>query len=92
MEDITQNPALNELLQKYDKQDWNEVILKLCLISLGYLNANNPQPLYSFDELDEVLLNLFKKSIKTIKKNNNFFTKNMKNNYNKNIKLTKWKT
>ena len=57
MEDITQNPALNEFLQKYDKQDWNEVILKLCLISLGYLNANNPKPLYSFDELDEVLLN-----------------------------------
>ena len=57
MEDITQNPALNEFLQKYDKRDWNEVILKLCLISLGYLNANNPKPLYSFDELDEVLLN-----------------------------------
>ena len=26
MEDITQNPALNEFLQKYDKRDWNEVI------------------------------------------------------------------
>ena len=57
MEQITQNPLLNEFLQKYDKRDWNDVILKLCLISLGYLNSTNPKPVYSFDELDDVLLN-----------------------------------
>ena len=57
MDEIMQNPAINEFIQKYDKRDWNQVIIKLCLISLGYLNFNNPKPLYSFDELDEVLLN-----------------------------------
>ena len=57
MDEIIQNPAINEFLQKYDQRDWNQVIIKLCLISLGFLNSNNPKPLYSFDELDEVLLN-----------------------------------
>ena len=57
MEEIIQNPILNKFLEKYDERDWNEIILKLCLISLGYLNSNYPKELYSFNELDEILLN-----------------------------------
>ena len=57
MEEIIQNPILNKFLEKYDERDWNEIILKLCLISLGYLNSNYLKELYSFNELDEILLN-----------------------------------
>ena len=38
MEEIIQNPILNKFLEKYDERDWNEIILKLFLIYLVYLN------------------------------------------------------
>ena len=59
MDKITKNPALNNFLLKYNKRNWNQIVLKLSLIALSYLrtlvNQNN---YFSLNDLDQVLFKL----------------------------------
>ena len=90
MDEIIQNPAINEFLQKYDKRDWNQVIIKLCLIALGFLHSNNPKPLYSFDDLDEVLLNFQNENNQILSsQDNNNLNQYESNNNNSNVWICK---
>ena len=58
MEKITKNPALNNFLLKYDKRDWDQIVLKLSLIALSYLKTlPETKIFYSLNELDQVLYN-----------------------------------
>ena len=34
---ISKNPTINNFLVKYEKKDWNTVLIKLCLIAIEYL-------------------------------------------------------
>ena len=59
MEKITKNPGLNNFLLKYDKRDWDQVVLKLSLIALSYLKTlPETKIFYSLNELDQVLYKL----------------------------------
>ena len=59
MEKITKNPALNNFLLKYDKRDWDQIVLKLSLIALSYLKTlPETKIFYSLNELDQVLYKL----------------------------------
>ena len=59
MEKITKNPGLNNFLLKYDKRDWDQVVLKLSLIALSYLKTlPEIKNFYNLNELDEILYKL----------------------------------
>jgi len=81
MEKITKNPALNNFLFKYNKKDWNQVVLKLSLIALSYLHSLQYQKnFYSLNDLDQILFKLESLNISQMNK-----TKQIeKNNINKN--------
>ena len=56
---ISKNPTINNFLVKYEKKDWNTVLIKLCLIAIEYLKDESiKKKFYSFDILDEILNNL----------------------------------
>ena len=66
------NPSINNFLNKYDKRDWNSVLIKLCLIAIEYLKDENIRKnFYTFDDLEEILNvirnNNYKKPIQIIK-------------------------
>ena len=66
------NPSINNFLYKYDKRDWNSVLIKLCLIAIEYLKDENIRKnFYTFDDLEEILNvirnNNYKKPIQIIK-------------------------
>ena len=59
MEKITKNPGLNNFLLKYDKRDWDQIVLKLSLIALSYLKSlPETKIFYSLNDLDQVLYKL----------------------------------
>jgi hypothetical protein len=53
---ISKNPTINNFLVKYEKKDWNTVLIKLCLIAIEYLKDESiKKNFYSFEILDEIL-------------------------------------
>ena len=59
MEKITKNPGLNNFLLKYDKRDWDQVVLKLSLIALSYLKTlPEIKNFYNLNKLNEILYKL----------------------------------
>ena len=56
---ISKNPTINNFLVKYEKKDWNSVLIKLCLIAIEYLKDESiKKNFYSFEILDEILNDL----------------------------------
>jgi len=69
MEEITKNPALNYFLSKYNKKNWNQIVLKLSLIALSYLRSLSYQNIIiNFNDLDQVLFRLESLNISQIRK------------------------
>ena len=53
---VIKNPVINNFLNKYDKRDWNDVLIKLCLIAIEYLkDCSIKTNFYTFDNLDDIL-------------------------------------
>ena len=56
---ISKNPTINNFLVKYEKKDWNSVLIKLCLIAIEYLKDESiKKNFYTFEILDEILNDL----------------------------------
>ena len=56
---ISKNPTINNFLVKYEKKDWNSVLINLCLIAIEYLKDESiKKNFYSFEILDEILNDL----------------------------------
>lgn len=69
---VIKNPNINNFLNNYDKRDWNEVLVKLCLIAIEYLKDSSiKKNFYNFDNLDDILNNLRNKNYKLIPNNLN---------------------
>ena len=73
MEEITKNPALNNFLSKYNKKNWNQIVLKLSLIALSYLRSLSYQNItINFNDLDQVLFRLESLNISQMGKKQNW--------------------
>ena len=73
MEEITKNPALNNFLSKYNKKNWNQIVLKLSLIALSYLRSLSYQNItINFNDLDQVLFRLESLNISQMEKKQNW--------------------
>ena len=71
-EEVLNNQDLTDFLQKYDQNDWNMVISKLSKIGLLSLEKDQPKKdFYTFDDFDNIILDLEQKIIKEDEKSKN---------------------
>ena len=69
---VIKNPTINNFLYNYDKRDWNDVLVKLCLIAIEYLKDTSiKKNFYNFDNLDDILNDIRNKNYKTVPNNLN---------------------
>ena len=60
-EEVLKNQFINEFLEKYNKKDWNDIIIKVLKIGLLSIKKNIiKKDLYSLNDFDKLIQDLEK--------------------------------
>ena len=69
-EEVLKNQFINEFLNKYNKKDWNNIVVKVLNIGLLYSKNNLKKDLFTIKDFDNL--------IKELENNNNESKKDIK--------------
>ena len=80
-EEVLKHQFINEFLKKYNKKDWNDIVIKILKIGLLSINKNMvKKDLYSLNDLDNLIQDLEKNNDNEENINNENINKNEINN------------